>query len=681
MTDTTEEDTTFRVDEYDPATLVMDENVRTDAAATVDGTFVASLKAGKGMLAPGAGNLIPILLKRLPGGTLRVHDGARRTIGCQRAGLLVAGIVTGNEGDTQADRRARILGQLLADERLSLPTSDRVGAVLTLFEDEGMTVAGIAKATGREKAEVNAALTVARSEVATAAADKWQFLTLDQAAVLAEFDGDTTALAELAKTAKTHPDQFGHVAQQLRDSAAERAQKETLVAELEAAGYRVADNYQEVSQQRWHHLSNWKAADGTLLTWDTHAECPHRAVRIDTELVWPAEAEAAWRAANTSVIEALRLQDGLGPDEVVAVEFDTDEEAIAAGHAVQWVPDQGYCTDPAEAGHKDRYTPGQMSMGSSRAKPEPGSEEAEQAKAERRALLANNRAWRSATVERTKHLKTVLARKSLTPKPLADAALAHVVDAIARGETEPEKTGDGHAMASRLLGLVNHEHGGRDLIRSANTTATPARRLVLALGMVLTGAEGEDGTYGSCADAHTWQRAHDQAKATYGNSAFHSGPGRAARYLAFLHEHTGYALSDLETLVAYGPPETTSPASPDEPSGATVDPGSPTYADAARARYGDPSAEVASESPAARRRRLINTEVVAGLTGPSGDGTSLTCHRPGPRVRSDVGCPVHGDLEVEDPPVTDPDEDEFDTTAAVEASADMDAHRDEATYE
>ena len=49
-----------------------------------------------------------------------------------------------------------------------------------------MTEAAIVKATGLPRPQDAASLTVARSEVAVQAAERWEFLTLDQAAALAE---------------------------------------------------------------------------------------------------------------------------------------------------------------------------------------------------------------------------------------------------------------------------------------------------------------------------------------------------------------------------------------------------------------------------------------------------------------------------------------------------------------
>ena len=95
MSDTTAEPITLEA--FDPAELLMDTNARSDAEATVDKAFVATLKAhaaaspkfpvyGNRTELAGCGNYVPITIVRRPDGQLRVRAGHRRNIGCMRAG-------------------------------------------------------------------------------------------------------------------------------------------------------------------------------------------------------------------------------------------------------------------------------------------------------------------------------------------------------------------------------------------------------------------------------------------------------------------------------------------------------------------------------------------------------------------------------------------------------------------
>ena len=228
------------LESFDPAELMVDANARTDAEATIDKPFIASLKAHAATSPDGCGNYVPVTIVIRPDGRLRVRAGARRTIGCQRAGIRVWGFVAGHEGDERADRRARLIEQWSENHhRQPMTVRDETAALLTLFNEEEMSEAAIAKATGLTRPQVTASLTIARSTVAAAAADRWDFLTLDQAATLAEFDNDQEALTALVQAAKGSPSQFDHLAAQLRANRAEREAKAAFTAEIEAQGITV----------------------------------------------------------------------------------------------------------------------------------------------------------------------------------------------------------------------------------------------------------------------------------------------------------------------------------------------------------------------------------------------------------------------------------------------------------
>jgi hypothetical protein len=79
--------------------------------------------------------------------------------------------------------------------------------------------------------------------------------------------------------------------------------------------------------------------------------------------------------------------------------------------------------------------------------------------------------------------------------------------------------------------------GHRDLLLAELARASEKRTQVVALAMVLGATEH------GVRDVHTWQSAED-------NYRFHYGVPLAARYLAWLAEHTDYALSDIEAEVA-----------------------------------------------------------------------------------------------------------------------------------
>ena len=196
MPDTTAEPITLQA--LIPAELRIADNARTDAEETITKEWIAQLKAHAAADPRGCGNHTPVPVVRCPDGELEILYGARRTLGCIRAGVYLLGYVAGDKGDDQAARRARLIDQFTENHhREPMRRSDEAALILTLSGEAGMTDTGIAKATGLGKPTIAAYRAVARSETAAKAADRWEFLTLDQAAILAEFQDDQEALTAL----------------------------------------------------------------------------------------------------------------------------------------------------------------------------------------------------------------------------------------------------------------------------------------------------------------------------------------------------------------------------------------------------------------------------------------------------------------------------------------------------
>jgi ParB family chromosome partitioning protein len=521
MSHTTAEPITLEA--FDPAGLLMDANARTGAMATVTKADVALCKAIAASRPDGCGNNVPITIVRRPDGQLRVRTGHRRAIGCLRAGVPVLGFVAGDEGDEQADRRARLIEQWNENHhREPMTVGDETAVVLALFDEEQMTEAAIAKATGLPRPQVTASLAVARSQVAVKAAERWDFLTLDQAAILAEFEDDQEALTALVQAAKDSPSQFVHVAARLRATRAEREAKTAFAAELEAQGIAI---YGDRPYVPWTlALENLRDGEGNQITDEAHATCPGRAVTITYEWDWAPGAEAAYRAAH-----GLAADDDLGD-----LEFGSDEDPREAGFVPGWQIGRHLCTDPDHHGHTNVHgtlsgTPTQEQQTA-----EDQAAEAARKTEARRRVRARNTEWRAATETRTAHLKALLGRKA----PPA-GALTLIVEAMARGETQPPMSSFGHQTACELLGLRGNGAGAgyRDLLLAELARASEKRAQVIALAMVLGAAEH------GVRDVQTWQSAEGGYWASYGVPL-------AARYLAWLAEHTDYALSGIEAEVA-----------------------------------------------------------------------------------------------------------------------------------
>jgi ParB family transcriptional regulator, chromosome partitioning protein len=461
----------------DPGVLVLDVNVRTDLQ--VDKSFVASVKD--------LGVLVPIVAHRASDG-LRVLYGQRRTVAAVEAELrqVPVYVVDVPDGDT-AREVWRIVAQLAEnDDRSGLRAVERVAAhqQLSLL---GLSATAIARRTHRKVKDVRSSLAVAGSELATAAMDRFD-LTLEQAAVLAEFDGDTAAVKALTVTARQNPGQFEHTAQRLRDKRALDAARTAVVQELTAAGVPVVE--QAFGDRSVAKLTQLSGPDGDgEMTVEAHAGCPGHAAYLRDGGSWD------------------------GPPEVTPVYV---------------------CADWRKQGH--RHRDGEPITGIDAAASGRMSEEQ---KIQRKAVIANNRAWDAAKPVRRKWLTEFLSRRS-APKD----APRWVTAMLANCSHEVRKAmEDSHGTALTLLGLQTDPqwrpyNGSEHPVAVAAATATPARAGMLTLGLLLGGLEGG-------LNRNTWRYATSTDKAYF----------RALRTW-------GYALAEVELLVLGGAEPITADSDP-----------------------------------------------------------------------------------------------------------------------
>lgn len=180
--------------------------------------------------------------------------------------------------DAADEATVRIVQQLIAnDHRAALSDADRAEAWRQLAL-EGMSPTKIARATGAKKAVVEAGIAVASNDLGATALVEHD-LSLDQALVLIEFEEDPATVTELRKLARTNPGNFAHVAQRRRDEKATREQIATLTAEYEAKGIDVVD-WPDYGDTTTLFLSDLATAEGEPLTEDTYAGKPGHAVCI-----------------------------------------------------------------------------------------------------------------------------------------------------------------------------------------------------------------------------------------------------------------------------------------------------------------------------------------------------------------------------------------------------------------
>jgi ParB family transcriptional regulator, chromosome partitioning protein len=410
----------------DPRTLLVEVNVRRDAHLTP--AFVDSIREH--------GVLTPVLVHRTGEG-LRVRAGQRRTLAAIEAGrdTIPAYVVEGDDDEVR-----RILEQLVENEhREQVSDNDHVAAFeqLSLL---GVPADQIARRAGVRRDRVDQALTVAASKKARAVAAKYD-LTIDQAAVLADFEKDKEAITELAVTAAKEPEQFDHVAQRLRDERQAAQEFAVLEAALKEQGTPIIPRVPYDSKspvKRIDSLANVVDGEKVPLTEENHATCPHRAV-------WANHGFEGWYLTHL-------------------------------------------CTAPKDAGHVDRYAESTATA--------PGGKMTEEQKQERATVVANNKAWKSAEKVRRTWLATFAKRKA-APKDAPQFIAARLLDATS--QLERERSQGGNNLARTWLGVegtggYGHPDGLRDLVAAA----APARAQQVALVIVLGAIEASTGV-------HTWR--------------------------------------------------------------------------------------------------------------------------------------------------------------------------------
>ncbi len=439
--------TPITVEQIDPASLLVDVNIRT--RATLDKDFLASIKD--------LGVLVPIVAVRVEAG-LRVRYGHRRTLAAIEAGHATVPVVVVGDGNADsADEIARIVSQWHENEqRAGLSTSDKLAAVeqLSLL---GLSAGQIVKRTRARKVEVEQAIAASASALAKGAAQRYDFLTLDAAAGVAEFENQPETVKVLVAAARKGEVDFEHVLQRARDARTEANEIAALTEQVTIAGVQVVAR-PEYSDKTVRPLDDLTTTTGDKLTPTAHAGCPGHVAFIRT----------GWR---TEIVYA--------------------------------------CADWKAQGHRDRYSSRPVA---------PTMDEA--ARAERQTVIANNKAWKSATAVRRQFLSKLLARKTAPA-----GTSGYVAGELARGTHQlrraMERTPE---LVASLLGL--DPSNDRHAVTNAAQAATDGRAQIIGLAVVL--AAIEDST-----DNHTWRRPDD---------AF-------ARYFAFLVAN-GYALSDVEQIAA-----------------------------------------------------------------------------------------------------------------------------------
>ncbi|ALD14433.1 ParB/RepB/Spo0J family partition protein [Clavibacter capsici] len=372
------------------------------------------------------GVLTPVRARRDGEGRVLVRAGQRRTLAAREVGLatMPVHIIEGDEATTE-----RIVQQLVEnDQRLALTDAERTVAFKQL-QFEGLSATAISKRTGTGARTVKKTLAVANTPSAAAALTDHQ-LTLDQAAALVEFDEYPKVQARLIETVRTNPGRFAHELRFAQNELARKKAVQAVIVDHESRGYVIVDP-EKPEHAGFVPVRDLVTADGgdALLT----------AEKMDT-------------------------LDGLG---VRVIAYLRDPEPVY------------YLRDPEAVGYRrDETTATATSAGCM------SEEQKAEQKAERRRVIANNKAWDSAESVRREFVAALVKRRAL-PKDAASVIAAGLT-------THRYEVGRamqvGSALAHEFLG-VECERGYYSDSLGQYAAATPTKAQHVALAVVLGGIE------------------------------------------------------------------------------------------------------------------------------------------------------------------------------------------------
>ena len=361
--------------EVAPGELKIGTNVRTDTRPDAK-DFAASIRS-RGVL-----EVISAYVDAE--GSLTVLRGQRRTVVAVRVGTPTVPVrVVASPDDVD-----RIIDQVSENvHRQDMHARETRDAIEQLAMI-GVSAAQIAKRVALPRGTVDSALTVAANPATKERMDA-AGMTLEDAATFAEFEDDPGAIATLT-TAWESPYQrprIAHIVQRLRD---ERADAQALLAEvdrLRTEGLPVLDPQDVPHDLHRYRIANLRDADGQHVP------------------------EEQWQVVTGAAV-------------VVAIEW-SEQDDDNAEDVETTEPEQVYvpvwiCTDPqaaglyyGTAGPRPDVSTGEETHEELAAREAEAEARREAESAQRRQVIANNKAWKAAQVVRREWLTGFLTRRSV----------------------------------------------------------------------------------------------------------------------------------------------------------------------------------------------------------------------------------------------------------------------------
>jgi ParB family transcriptional regulator, chromosome partitioning protein len=407
------------------------------------------------------GILTPLRITPDGGGGYRVIEGHRRLAAAEKLGH--AEVPCDLAAEREGDEAGQFLDMYAANHhRKSLSTLEEADALFGASAN-GASKRRIRKATGLSPDEVASALKAAGMSglARETAAAFGQSITLDQAALFAEFQDDDAAVNQIMNdicNGRTGQ----HVAERLRQERADEAARQHLITQLTADGYQITDEF-----PGGRRLLTYLAHDGQDLTPETHAACPGRAVHLS--------------AYNPPAVTH-------------------------------------FCTDPDYHGHTSGFPgsalpdlSGNGTTVSDGAGTPPAPETAPAPDPARKLVIEGNKAWTAAANVRKRWLAGSLLARRTTPREAMPFITAQLLEM-------PSPVRDAITRASRST--IFHEITGGTIRHDENTSTWPAGRLPLAILAVIAASyeermDGDQGRFTWRTDRRFTQCPRDDAGAYF----------------------------------------------------------------------------------------------------------------------------------------------------------------------
>ena len=407
------------------------------------------------------GILTPLRITPAGCGVYRVIEGHRRLAAAEKLGHAEVPY------DLAAEREGDEAGQFLDmyatnHHRKSLSTLEEADALFGASAN-GASKRRIRKATGLSPDEVASALKAGGMSglARETAAAFGQSITLEQAALFAEFQDDDTAVNQIM-TDICNGRTGQHVAERLRQERADEAARQQLITQLAADGYEITDQYPGARL-----LLTYLTHDGQDLTPETHAACPGRAVHLSS---YNPPVVTHFCTDPDSHGHAPRLQDSALPD------LSGSSATGLDGADTPPVPDTAPAPDPA-----------------------------------RRLVIDGNKAWTAAANVRKRWLAASLLARRTSPRETMPFITAQLLEMPA-----PVRDAITHASRSSLF----QEITGGTIRHDENTGTWTAGRLPIAILAVIAASyeermDGDQGRFTWRTDRRYTQCPRDDAGAYF----------------------------------------------------------------------------------------------------------------------------------------------------------------------